>query len=213
MAQSNSLPPIPTFDRRDRPWLFPSNHKLRNIVSISLRKISFDTTSPSRKRGQTNDDDALPQALQTPTKTVALREQQRVLSYSRSSTDLRAADKDAAVNGDGEAEPKPRFDMNSPAASPQKQRTQGGAAKTPPRRTDVGRIRRRSTLEWVNATPQRRQERLEDGVHKRMADVFFTLHVIGIEGWYVPKLEREYEQGADEERQSRSMSVKWSKRP
>jgi len=43
-------------------------------------------------------------------------------------------------------------------------------------------MRRRSTLEWVNATPQRRQEKLENVTAERMADVFFTLHVDEVNG-------------------------------
>ena len=62
--------------------------------------------------------------------------------------------------------------------SPIKGKGRGGE-----KRPMVGRLRRRSTLEWASATPQRRQEKLERVTEERMADVFFTLHVGGVEGW------------------------------
>jgi len=46
----------------------------------------------------------------------------------------------------------------------------------------MARLRRRSTLEWANASPQRRQEKLESVIEERLADVFFSLHVGGVEG-------------------------------
>ena len=57
-----------------------------------------------------------------------------------------------------------------------------GALRTPPSRPSMAKMRRRSTLEWVNATPQRRQEKLEGVAAERMADVFFSMHVGGVEG-------------------------------
>lgn len=56
-----------------------------------------------------------------------------------------------------------------------------GAPKTPPR-PSIGKLRRRSTLEWANASPQSRQEKLESMTAERMADVFFSLHIGDIEG-------------------------------
>lgn len=52
---------------------------------------------------------------------------------------------------------------------------------TPPR-PQLRKMRRRSTLEWANATPQRRQERLERVTEERLADVFFSLHLREFEG-------------------------------
>ena len=172
------MAPIPPAARRDRPWLLPSNRsKLRNLVSISLRNLSLDTPSPGRRRGKTIDDDALPHTLNSPAKMLALRES-KALEHSRSSSDLRsvAEDQDAsvAVVDDGP--------MNgSPVKAKGKGRLHG---QTPPRPM-LGRMRRRSTLEWANATPQKRQERLERVTGERMADVFFTLHVHGIDGRWV----------------------------
>lgn len=56
-----------------------------------------------------------------------------------------------------------------------------GPSKTPPR-PPFARLRRRSTLEWANASPQSRQEKLEGVTAERMADVFFSLHAEDIEG-------------------------------
>ncbi|KAF2863263.1 hypothetical protein K470DRAFT_194944, partial [Piedraia hortae CBS 480.64] len=70
------------------PWLLPSNRKLRNVVSISLRNHSLTTVLPRRARGKTIDDDAVPQMLQSPTKLAVLKEHSTI-GHSRSSSDLR----------------------------------------------------------------------------------------------------------------------------
>jgi UV radiation resistance-associated gene protein len=158
------------YGRRDRPWLFPSNRKLRNFISISLRNISLDAPTTGRRRGKTIDDDAVPLFLQSPAKIVALREQ-RGLEHSRSSDDLRKVAEDAEA---GSA-------VEDGAGSLIKGK---GTVKSniTPTRPKFGRMRRRSTLEWVNATPQKRQERLERLAEERMVDCFFSLHVKGLEG-------------------------------
>ena len=47
-----------------------------------------------------------------------------------------------------------------------------------PTRPGYGRgLRRRSTMEWTNASPLTRQKKLEDITAGRMADTFFSLHV------------------------------------
>lgn len=179
-SKPTTLPPLATTsatflfaNRRDRPWLLPSNRKLRNLTSISLRNLSLDhsPSSPtSRRRGRTIvDDDALPNTLKSPAKIVALREQRQALEHSRSSEDLKALVEHGSVT-DGEAN-----------GSPLKGRDGIAGAKASAR--PVKRLRRRSTLEWVNATPQRRQEKLESVTGERMADCFFSLHVKGLEGW------------------------------
>ncbi|KAF2773134.1 hypothetical protein EJ03DRAFT_286881 [Teratosphaeria nubilosa] len=170
MASSSIRPPpAPTAtapERRDRSWLLPSNRKLRNLVSISLRNLSLAPTSPERIRAKARDDDAVPQSLKSPAKLVALQEQ-HALGHSKSSSDLRSAaeDADGGVANDG-----------SPTNG---QVEQNGAPRTPSRPT-LGRLRRGSTLEWANATPQRRQEKLQNVTGDRMADVFFSVHVAGV---------------------------------
>ncbi|KAF2718878.1 hypothetical protein K431DRAFT_273754 [Polychaeton citri CBS 116435] len=172
-----STPPVqqPTSGRQDRPWLLPSNRRLRNLVSISLRNLSLQPSGGNRPRGKTIDDDAAPNALKSPAKLVAVREQ-RTLSHSRSSSDLTrvdeamiSSDSDLKANGivKGKVKDNVSADVNM---------------KRTPERPSIGRMRRRSTLEWVNATPQKRQERLEKVTSERMVDCFYSLHVENVEG-------------------------------
>lgn len=171
---------------RNKSYLLPTNRsKLRNLTSIAIRNISLSTPvspkSTRRSRGKTIDDDAIPQTLQSPAKLVALRERElegRGLEHSRSSADLRAAN-DASLNGtavDDGTEPDGTGTTVTASGSPSK-----GKLATPRPRMP-GRMRRRSTLEWAHSTPQRRQERLARALEERMVDVFFSLHVEGIEG-------------------------------
>ncbi|KAF1927591.1 UV radiation resistance-associated gene protein [Didymella exigua CBS 183.55] len=130
------LPPPP----RERPWLLPSNRKLRHLQGITIRNLTL-SLAPGRSRGKTIDDEALPSTLKSPTKTLALRES-KALTYSRSSSDLKSIP----------------------------------TTPTRPARPTKA-LRRRSTLEWTNASPLTRQKRLEDITAGRMADTFFTLHI------------------------------------
>ena len=114
------------------------------------------TLAPTKTRPKTIDDEALPSTLKSPTKTLALRES-KSLNHSRSSSDLKSV------------EDEDRFDDGS--LRKPKTPTQ------PVRPTES--IRRRSTLEWANASPLTRQKRLEDITAGRMADTFFTLHIDG----------------------------------
>jgi hypothetical protein len=109
------------------------------------------------------DDEALPYALKSPAKTLAIREHKQ-LEHSRSQTNLRPIKE----SEDG-TPPK-----NEEIASA------NGEVKTPTR-PGIGRLRRRSTLEWVNASPLARQKKLEDIISTRMVDVFFSLHVAGLQ--------------------------------
>jgi hypothetical protein len=150
------------------------------LTSISLRNLSLSPTSPTRQRGKTIDDDALPHTLISPAKLVALREK-KTLGHSRSSSDLRRVPEHSSnVDNDSEVEAPVRIN-GSPTKGKGKE---NGAPKTPPR-PSITRMRRRSTLEWINASPQRRQEKLEGVTAERMADVFFSLHVDGVEGEHV----------------------------
>lgn len=144
------------------------NRKLRNLVSISIRNLSLEQATTTRRRGKTIDDDAVPHSLKSPAKMVALRENM-ALEHSRSSTDLRSA---GAAEGALEAS----------NGSSTKSKV-NGVQKTPPRPNL--RMRRRSTLEWSKATPQGRQEKLEKLTSERTADVFFSLHVQGVEGGWM----------------------------
>ncbi|KAK6440356.1 hypothetical protein LTR95_003416 [Oleoguttula sp. CCFEE 5521] len=158
--------------RREKPWLLPYNRKLRNVISISLRNLSLSPSLSSRPRGKTIDDDALPTTLISPAKLVALREK-KSLGHSRSSSDLRRVPEHAiSVESESEAD-------GHANGSPRKNDA-NGSPKTPSR-PSLAKMRRRSTLEWANASPQKRQEKLENVVADKMADVFFSLHVPGVE--------------------------------
>lgn len=47
-------------------------------------------------------------------------------------------------------------------------------------RPAFGQMRRRSTLRWTGASPEVRQRKLEDVSRERMADAWFSLHVVGL---------------------------------
>ncbi|RMY08151.1 hypothetical protein D0867_09120 [Hortaea werneckii] len=168
---ANPPPPASTPDgsmtRRDRPWLAPYNRKLRNLTGLSIRNLSLTPTPSGRTRKKTIDDDAVPNTLTSPAKLVALREQ-RGLAHSHSSSDLRTVSEH-----DTDAQENSRNGNGTPVKA-------NGAPKAP-QRPAMGRMRRRSTLEWVNATPQTRQEKLEAVAKSRLADVFFSIHVEGVE--------------------------------
>ncbi|KAJ4376015.1 hypothetical protein N0V83_001295 [Neocucurbitaria cava] len=142
---------------RERPWLLPYNRKLRHLQGITIRNLTL-TTSPSRSRGKTIDDEAIPSTLKSPTKALAQRES-KGLTHSRSSSDLKSPD-DAARRSNG--------------------RLREPTTPTKPTRPGGGRgLGRRMTMEWSNASPLTRQKKLEDITAGRMADTFFTLHVEG----------------------------------
>lgn len=67
--------------------------------------------------------------------------------------------------------------------SPTRSKGKTNGVPRTPQRPSMKKMRRRSTLEWANATPQRRQEKLENVTAERMADVFLSVHVEGVEGW------------------------------
>lgn len=107
------------------------------------------------------------------------------MGHSRSSTDLRAVleeENALAADDDGVSSVVDSV-SGSPVASKSnaKEKVQKPAT-TAPTRPPFRTLRRRSTLEWASATPQRRQERLEDVTKGRMVDVFFSLHVQDVEG-------------------------------
>ncbi|KAL8835765.1 MAG: hypothetical protein Q9170_003197 [Blastenia crenularia] len=143
---------------RERPWLLPSNRKLRHLEGISLRNLTL-SRNLNPPQAKAIDDASLPNALKTPAKSLALREKK--LEHSRSSSDLHTPPKSRKIlepdrnNGDSDTELKPVRPLR-------------------------GKIRRRSTLNWAYATPQIRQQKLEDVAGSRLADTWFSLHCEGI---------------------------------
>ncbi|EON69128.1 hypothetical protein W97_08314 [Coniosporium apollinis CBS 100218] len=147
--------------QRERPWLLPYNRKLRHLQAITIRNLTLQPP-PSRPRGKTIDDEALPFTLKSPAKALAQRET-RKLEHSRSSSDLRPIN-ESAIHDDGEAVEKNKT-------------KQLGT----PLRPSFAKMRRRSTMDWSGLSPLQKQKKLEEVTAARMADVFYSLHVEGVE--------------------------------
>ncbi|KAH7092365.1 UV radiation resistance protein and autophagy-related subunit 14-domain-containing protein [Paraphoma chrysanthemicola] len=150
LASGQTAPPPP----RERPWLLPYNRKLRHLQGITIRNLTL-SSAPSRSRGKTIDDEAIPSTLKSPTKALALRES-KGLAHSRSSSDLKFKNSSQLGNGS----------LREPTTPTKAVRPSFGKG-----------LRRRTTMEWANASPLTRQKKLEDITADRMADTFFTLHV------------------------------------
>ncbi|KAI4755024.1 hypothetical protein E4T52_12931 [Aureobasidium sp. EXF-3400] len=143
--------------RRERPWLLPSNRKVRHLQAITLRNLALSHEATRPRRG-TIDDEALPATKKSPAKILALRHANTTMNHSKSSDDLR-----------------PIHESTSPLSnSPAKQRT--------PPRPSFAKLRRRSTLEWAASTSQQRQRRLHDVSAQRMADLFYSIHIPNQQG-------------------------------
>lgn len=112
---------------------------------------------PARFRGKTIDDESLPYALKTPAKVLAQRETHK-LEHSRSSGDLKSSPSKIS-----KALRKEESDSDA-------------AIKSRPKKP-----RRRSTLNWSNAPPRIRQDKLKDVSRERMADTWFSLHCAGLQ--------------------------------
>ncbi|KAI4092538.1 MAG: hypothetical protein LQ344_003384 [Seirophora lacunosa] len=140
--------------RRERPWLLPSNRKLRHLEGISIRNLALSRPS-NLPQAKAADDESLPTSLRTPTKALALREKK--LEHSRSSSDLRQSPNSRKI---------PDVDTQEKGLKPDQ----------PPR----NQLRRRSTLNWTNASPQTRQKKLEDVAGSKLADTWFSLHCEGV---------------------------------
>ncbi|KAJ5120346.1 uncharacterized protein N7515_009734 [Penicillium bovifimosum] len=77
-----------TCTRRERPWLYAWNRRLRHLQGISVRNLVV-TPPPTRARGKTIDDDDIPNTLRTSSKILSQTEN-RPLHSSRSFTDLKS---------------------------------------------------------------------------------------------------------------------------
>ncbi|KMP08997.1 LOW QUALITY PROTEIN: UV radiation resistance-associated gene protein [Coccidioides immitis RMSCC 2394] len=142
--------------KKDRPWLLPSNRKLRNLQGISVRNLLVTPPPATRSRGKTIDDDSVPNTLQTPAKILASKEA-RTVHHSRSVTDLNrvascrdVGDTRAARGEDGK-----------------QHRTQA--------------LRIDDEAHFHGRAPTLGQARLEDITARRMADTWFSLHCPDIE--------------------------------
>ncbi|RAL14574.1 putative UV radiation resistance protein (UVRAG) [Aspergillus homomorphus CBS 101889] len=137
--------------RRDKPWHFPLNRKLRHLQSISVRNLVV--TPPSKPRGKTIDDEDVPNSLQSPSK-VPIADVNQSLHPSRSFADLKSS---ATTN-------------HRPGSH-----EQAAAIAVPLRQWH-----RRNTMPWNAPTPRARQTKLEEITSSRMADTWFSLHCDGI---------------------------------
>ena len=133
------------------------NRRLRSLTGISVRNLTLSPL-PGRSRGQTIDDDSLPTTLQTTAKLLAKREQHK-LEHSRSSDDLKS---------------------QSSADGSSKSTALGSQTATTNVRPLKERLRRRSTLNWTNASAETRQQKLEEATSERLLDTWFSLHVDGL---------------------------------
>ncbi|MCJ1313630.1 hypothetical protein MMC25_007309 [Agyrium rufum] len=138
---------------RDRPWLLPTNRKLRHLEGISIRNVCV-SKSAARSNEKTVDDEYLPYAFKSPSRLLALDEHP-TLGHSRSSSNLESQAQESEklagqANGKHAEGRKPRLPRPN--------------------------LRRRSTLNWSNATPQVRQTRLEDLTNVRLAETWFSIH-------------------------------------
>lgn len=113
-----------------------------------------------RSRGKPIDDESLPYAFKSPAKLFAQRETHK-LEHSRSSSDIKSP---------------PLKDVYS-----RKESLNGSVDASAETRPPIGRLRRRSTLNWIGASPAVRQKKLEDVTGGRMADTWFSLHCTGVE--------------------------------
>ena len=126
-----------------------------------MRNLTLSRPSPEYA-GKTTDDDSLPHALRTPTKALVQREAHK-LEHSRSSGDLKST---PTLNASIDAQKEDGVFNGSPGKKG---------------RPQIKTVRRRSTLNWINAPPETRQKKLEDVVAEKLADTFFSLHCAGIE--------------------------------
>jgi hypothetical protein len=141
---------------KGRPWLYPYNRRLRHLTAIDLRYLTRPNPLPRSRAGSLSvDDEGLPQTKQSPVKLLAQKEL-RALEQTRSNTDLA---------------------LHAISEHSEKENAKNKLAT--PTRPSVKRMRRRSTIDWVNSSPSVRQKRLEDDARARLMDVFFSLHVQG----------------------------------
>ncbi|EDN05878.1 UV radiation resistance protein [Histoplasma capsulatum] len=150
--------------RRQKPWF--SNRKLRHLQGISLRNLTVNPNTPSSRK--TIDDDSVPNALQSPTKLLAMRELPSPIPQSRSFTDLKRRDQFSSADATAAAA----------AASPL---GTSGSENQKEQKNKAQILRRRSTLRWAGASPFIRQHRLEDIAGNRMANSWFSLHCAGMD--------------------------------
>ncbi|CAG7978676.1 unnamed protein product [Penicillium salamii] len=99
----------PESARRERPWLYAWNRRLRHLQGISIRNLVV-TPPATRARGKTIDDDDIPNTLKSASKLLSQNEN-HPLHPSKSFTDLKSqshADKDSNANKEPAMRPRRR---------------------------------------------------------------------------------------------------------
>jgi UV radiation resistance-associated gene protein len=140
------------------------NRRLRHLQGITIRNLSFEQNA-RRPRGKTFDDEALPFTLASPHKQLAQREALGLM-HSRSSTSLASE----VVDNKG-----PRADNTG-------EEQEAGLKPDGASSSLLKKLRRRSTLDYGDASMEHRRNRMSEVIRSRMADSFFSLHVDGVEG-------------------------------
>lgn len=130
---------------------------------MTIRNLTLSGRSDGRKSSSL-DDEALSPSLSTPAKLISKQEHWK-LEPIRSSTDLTAINEWQLKNERAQGLQNGRFEE-----------FEGTTPKTPARPSSR-RLRRRSTMEWVNASPAARQKKLENVTNTRLMDTFYSLHV------------------------------------
>ncbi|CAG8257844.1 unnamed protein product [Penicillium salamii] len=99
----------PESARRERPWLYAWNRRLRHLQGVSIRNLVV-TPPATRARGKTIDDDDIPNTLKSASKLLSQNEN-HPLHPSKSFTDLKSqshANKDSNANKEPAMRPRRR---------------------------------------------------------------------------------------------------------
>jgi UV radiation resistance-associated gene protein len=124
-----------------------------------VRNLSV-VSAPNHRRGKTTTDEDVDYTSKSPAKLLAQSEA-RSLHQTRSFTNLKSSQNDDSLSI--QKRPSTKHD-----SAPQ---TNG--------RPIFGKTRRRSTLHWTGASPGMRQQKLEGVARERMAEAWFSLHLVG----------------------------------
>lgn len=143
----------PKADRREQPFLYTWNRRLRHLHGVSLRNLNLSSAS-SRPRGKTITDDDY--NLKTAAKALA-RDESHTLHHAKSYDQL--------------SKPVAAPRQNANRASTSNERRGKGL-----QRPTGGTLRRRSTLHWATSNPRTRQNKLEAVEVYRLVTSWFSLH-------------------------------------
>ncbi|KAK5103401.1 hypothetical protein LTS08_002816 [Lithohypha guttulata] len=146
--------------RREHPFLYTWNRRLRHLHGISLRNLNINAPTSS-VRGKTSTDDEY--NLTTPAKSLA-RDDAHTLHHAKSYDQI---SRTQATNGGQQSS------IHSPV---KKEKTQKR-----PVRPAQGNMRRRSTLHWASSDPRTRQSKLEALEVDRLVTSWFSVHPAKLE--------------------------------